>query len=109
MEFEDNELDREDFFKISKRGGHGLKKRKGLVKCHLNDRLSSKQKDVKEVIGLFPQMSPKSVMAETLRVLDMAREAERRTQTMKGDLRRQIKVGVNVAKIAVQRLMSDIV
>lgn len=110
MEFEDDELDREDFFQISKKIGHGLKKRKGLVECQLDDRLSSKQKDaVEEVTRLFPQMSPKSIMTETLRVLDMAGEAERRTQTMKGDLRRQIKVGVNVAKIAIQRIASDIV
>ncbi|KYN16905.1 hypothetical protein ALC57_10815 [Trachymyrmex cornetzi] len=85
MEFEDDELDREDFFQISKKAGHGMKKRKGLVECQLDDRLSSKQKDaIEEVTGLFPQMSPKSIMAETLRVLDMAGEAERRTQTMKG-------------------------
>ncbi|XP_018377655.1 PREDICTED: uncharacterized protein LOC108770518 [Trachymyrmex cornetzi] len=64
---------------------------------------------IEEVTALFPQMSPKSVMAETLRVLETAGEAERRTQSMKGDLRRQIKVGVNVAKIAVQRLVSEIV
>ncbi|KYN29098.1 hypothetical protein ALC57_01461, partial [Trachymyrmex cornetzi] len=88
---------------------HGLKKRKGLVECNLDDRLSSRQKDaIEEVTYLFPQMSPKSVVAETLRVLDIAGEAEMRTQTMKGDLRRQIKVGVNVAKIAMQRLVEDI-
>ncbi|XP_018377450.1 PREDICTED: uncharacterized protein LOC108770382 [Trachymyrmex cornetzi] len=110
MEFEDDEWDREDFFQISKKTGHGMKKRKGLVECQLDDRLSSKQKDaIEEVTELFPQMSPKSIMVETLRVLDMAGEAERRTQTMKGDLRRQMKVGVNVAKIAIQRLASDIV
>ncbi|KYN29295.1 hypothetical protein ALC57_01273 [Trachymyrmex cornetzi] len=63
---------------------------------------------IEEVTGLFPQMSPKSVVAETLRVLDIAREAERWTQTMKSDLWRQIKVGVNVAKIAVQRLVEYI-
>ncbi|XP_018376310.1 PREDICTED: uncharacterized protein LOC108769691 [Trachymyrmex cornetzi] len=109
MDYEDDELDRVDFFKISKRAGHGLKKRKGLVGCQLDDRLSSRQKDaIEEVTALFPQMSPKSVMAETLRVLETAGEAERRTQTMKGDLRRQIKLGVNVAKIAVQRLVSEI-
>ncbi|KYN21052.1 hypothetical protein ALC57_06591, partial [Trachymyrmex cornetzi] len=109
MDYEDDELDRVDFFKIPKRPGHGLKKRKGLVECELDDRLTSAQKDaIKEVTALFPQMSPKAVMAETLRVLETAGEAERRTQTMKGDLRRQIKVGVNVAKIAVQRLVSEI-
>ncbi|XP_018377266.1 PREDICTED: uncharacterized protein LOC108770270 [Trachymyrmex cornetzi] len=109
LDYEDDEWDRTDFFKISKRAGHGLKKRKGLVKCQLDDRLSSCQKDaIEEVTALFPQMSPKSVMAETLRVLETAGEAERRTQSIKGDLRRQIKVGVNVAKIAVQRLVSEI-
>ncbi|XP_018364345.1 PREDICTED: uncharacterized protein LOC108762038 [Trachymyrmex cornetzi] len=109
MDFEDDELDRVDFFKIPKRPGRGLKRRKGLAEYHLDDRLSSCQKDaIEEVTALFPQMSPKSVMAETLRVLETAGEAERRTQTMKGDLRRQIKVGVNVAKIAVQRLVSEI-
>ncbi|KYN21285.1 hypothetical protein ALC57_06384 [Trachymyrmex cornetzi] len=110
MDFEDDELDRVDFFKISKKAGHGgLKKRKGLVECPLDDRLSSRQKDaIEEVTVLFPQMSPKSIMAETLRVLETAGEAERRTQSMKGDLRRQIKVGVNVAKVAVQRLVSEI-
>ncbi|EGI67663.1 hypothetical protein G5I_03708 [Acromyrmex echinatior] len=90
LELEDDEWDRENFFKISKKGTQGLKKRRGLV------------------TGLFPQMSPKSVVAETLRVLDIAGEAERRTQTMNGALRRQIKVGVNVAKIAVQCFVSDI-
>ncbi|KYN17799.1 hypothetical protein ALC57_09903, partial [Trachymyrmex cornetzi] len=110
MDFEDDELDREDFFKLSKRGGHGMKRRKGLVECELDDRLSSHQKDaIEEVTALFPQMSPKSIMAETLRVLETAGEAERRTQSMKGDLRRQIKVGVNVAKIAVQKLVEEIV
>ncbi|XP_018372846.1 PREDICTED: uncharacterized protein LOC108767438 [Trachymyrmex cornetzi] len=109
MDFEGDELDRVDFFKITKRPGHGLKRRKGLVECQLDDRLSSHQKDaIEEVTALFPQMSPKSIMAETLRVLETAGEAERRTQSMKGDLRRQIKVGVNVAKIAVQKLVADI-
>ncbi|KYN18657.1 hypothetical protein ALC57_09039 [Trachymyrmex cornetzi] len=55
MDYEDDELDRVDFFKISKRRGHGLKKRKGLVECELDDRLSSKQKDaIEEVTALFP-------------------------------------------------------
>ena len=80
----------------SQRGGaHGLKKRRGLVECNLDDRFSSNQKTVEEVTGLFPQMSPKSVVAETLRILDIAGEVERRTQTMNGALRWQVKVGVN--------------
>ncbi|EGI62171.1 hypothetical protein G5I_09524 [Acromyrmex echinatior] len=108
LELEDDEWDREDFFKVSKKGSPSLKKRKGLVECRLDDRLSSSQKTAVEVTGLFPQMSPKSVVAETLRVLDIAGEAERRTVSMNGALRRQIKVGVNVAKIAVQRLVADI-
>ncbi|EGI70783.1 hypothetical protein G5I_00415 [Acromyrmex echinatior] len=109
LDLEDDEWDREDFFKVSKKGSPGMKKRKGLVECGLDDRLSSSQKTaVEEVTGLFPQMSPKSVVAETLRVLDIAGEAERKTVSMNGALRRQIKVGVNVAKIAVQRLVADI-
>ncbi|XP_011062989.1 PREDICTED: uncharacterized protein LOC105151143 [Acromyrmex echinatior] len=110
LELEDDEWDREDFFpKIPKKETQSLKRRRGWVECNLDDRLSSNQKTaVEEVTGLFPQMSPKSVVAETLRVLDIAGEAERRTQTMNGALRRQIKIGVNVAKIAVQRLVSDI-
>ena len=91
MDFQDDELDREDFFKISKRGAHKLKKRRGLVERNIDDRLSSAQKDaIEEVTNLFPQMSLKSMMAETLRVLEIAGNAEKRTQTMKGDLRRQI-------------------
>ncbi|KAG5327721.1 PO11 protein, partial [Pseudoatta argentina] len=109
LELEDDEWDREDFFKIPNKGAQSLKRRRGWIECNLDDRLSSGQKTaVEEVTGLFPQMSPKSVVAETLRVLDIAGEAERRTQTMNGALRRQIKVGVNVAKIVVQRLVSDI-
>ena len=109
MDFEDDELDREDFFKISRKGAHKLKKRRGLVECGLDDSLSCRQKDaVEDVVNMFPQMSPKSVMAETLRVLNIAADAEKRTQTMKGDLRRQIIIGVNVAKVAIQRLVSDI-
>ncbi|KYN21795.1 hypothetical protein ALC57_05825, partial [Trachymyrmex cornetzi] len=109
MEYEADDLDKDDFLKIVKKGGRGPKKRRGLVEYQFDGRLTSKQKDaVEEVTGLFPQMSPKSVVAETLRVLEIAGEAERRTTTMKGDFRRQIKVGVNVAKIAVQRLVTDI-
>ncbi|KYN28026.1 hypothetical protein ALC57_02566, partial [Trachymyrmex cornetzi] len=91
MDFEDDELDRVDFLKVTKRAGHGLKKRKGLVECNLDDKLTSGQKDaIEEITMLFPQMSPKTVMAETLRVLEIAGEAERKTQSMKGDLRRHI-------------------
>ena len=79
------------------------------MECHLDDRLSAGQKTaIEEVTDLFPQMSPKSVVAETLRVLNIAGEAERRTLTMNEALRRQIKVGVNVAKIVVQRLVTVI-
>ncbi|KYN17838.1 hypothetical protein ALC57_09877, partial [Trachymyrmex cornetzi] len=94
MDYEDDELDRIDFFKVTKKDGHGLKKRKGLVECNLDDRLTSGQKDaIEEITMLFPQMSPKTMMVETLRVLEIAGEAERKTQSMKGDFRRHIKVG----------------
>ncbi|EGI58601.1 hypothetical protein G5I_13287 [Acromyrmex echinatior] len=52
---------------------------------------SSQKTAIEEITSLFPQMSPKSVVAKTLRVLDIAGEAERRIQTMNGALRRQIK------------------
>ncbi|XP_011065537.1 PREDICTED: uncharacterized protein LOC105152792 [Acromyrmex echinatior] len=99
---------RQDFFKIPKRGAQDLKKRKGLVDCSLDDRLSWSEDRYRRGYGSLYGTSPKSVVAETLRVLDIAGEAERRTLTINGALGRQIKVGVNVAKIAVQRLVSDI-
>ena len=109
LELDDDVWDREDFPRLSKKGAQSLKKRRGLVECHLDDRFSTGQKTaIEEVTDLFPQMSPKSVVAETLRVLNIAGEAERRTLTMNGALRRQIKVGVNVAKIVVQRLVTVI-
>ncbi|EGI67664.1 hypothetical protein G5I_03709 [Acromyrmex echinatior] len=102
-------LGQEGFPQDLEERAHGLKKRRGLVECNLDDRLSSSQKTaVEEVTGFFPQMSPKSVVAEMLCVFDIADKAERRTQKMNGALRRQIKVDVNVAKIAMQRLVSDI-
>ncbi|KYN42695.1 hypothetical protein ALC56_02872 [Trachymyrmex septentrionalis] len=108
LELDDDVWDREDFPRLSKKGAQSLKKRRGLVECHLDDKLSAGQKTaIEEVTDLFPQMSPKSVV-ETLRVLDIAGEAKRRTLTMNGALRRQIKVGVNVARVAVQRLVSVI-
>jgi len=49
-------------------------------------------------------MSPRKIMAETLLVLDEASSAQRKTSTMRGDFRRRIIVGVEVAKQAVQQL-----
>ena len=43
-------------------------------------------------------------MAETLLVLDEASSAQRKTSTMRGDFRRRIIVGVEVAKQTVQQL-----
>ncbi|EGI68859.1 hypothetical protein G5I_02437 [Acromyrmex echinatior] len=45
----------------------------------------------------------KTIMTETLRVLDAASSAQSKTSSMKGDLRRQIIVGVEVARQAVQQ------
>ena len=55
----------------------------------------------------FPEMSPSTIMTEALRVLDEASSAQRETSTMKGDFRRKIIVGVEVAKQAVQQLVAN--
>jgi len=59
---------------------------------------------VEEITYLFPQMSLKSIMAKILKVLNLVEKAEKRTIIIKGDLKRQIIVAVNVAKLAVQKL-----
>ena len=109
LECDDDEWDGEGFCSLSNKKLQGLKKRRGLVECNLDDRLTAAQKTaVEEVTGLFPQMSPKSMVVDTLRKLDIAGDAERKTQSMNGALRRQIKVGINVAKVAVQQLLAVI-
>lgn len=57
-----------------------------------------------EITYLFLQMSPKTIVTETLRVLNAAYGAQKKTSSMKGDLRHQIIVGVEVARQAVQQL-----
>jgi len=47
-------------------------------------------------------MSPKTIMTETLRVLDAASNAQRKIFSMKGDLRRQIIVRIEEARETVQ-------
>ena len=109
QECDDDKWDRQGPSSLSNKARQGHKKRRGLAECNLDDRLTAAQKTaVEEVTGLFPQMSPKTVVVETLRVLDNAGEAERKTQHMNGALRRQIKVGVNAAKVAVQQLLTVI-
>ena len=103
-DYDDDVLDRPDFLQITKKDWRAGKKRK-LQECPLDDSLSYKQKTaVDEITYLFPQMSPKTIMTETLRVLDAASSAQKKTSTMKGDLRRQIIIGVEVARQAVQQL-----
>lgn len=98
MEYEDAILDRPDFMQITKRD-HKAGKRKKFQECPLDDSLSYKQKvAVEEVTYLFPQMSSKTIMTETLRVLDAVSTAQRKTSSMKSDLRRQIIVGVKIAR-----------
>lgn len=46
-------------------------------------------------------------MTKTLKVLDVASEAQSKTSSMKGDLRRQIIVGVEVGRQAVQFLAAN--
>jgi len=102
-DYDDDMLDRPDFLQITRKDRQTGKKRK-LEECPLDDSLTSKQKTaVEEVTYLFPQMSSKTIMTETLSVLDAASSAQCKTSTMKDDLRRQIIVGVEVAKQAVQQ------
>ncbi|EGI60175.1 hypothetical protein G5I_11650 [Acromyrmex echinatior] len=80
-------------------------KRRKVQECFLNDALSYRQKAaVDKIIFLFPQMSPKTVMIEILRILDAASNAQRKTTSMKNDFHRQIIIGVEVARQAVQHL-----
>ncbi|KYM84222.1 hypothetical protein ALC53_05459 [Atta colombica] len=57
--------------KTSNHLGPPRKRRHGT----LDNRLSTKQK-IEEVTQLFPYISPRAIMAETLRVLDAADEAQ---------------------------------
>jgi len=52
-------------------------------------------------------MSPKTIMTETLRVLDAASNAQRKIFSMKGDLRRQIIVRIEEARQTVQQLAAN--
>jgi len=66
-----------DFLQITKKIYRQIGKKRKLQECPLDDSLTSKQKTaVEEVTYLFPQMSPKTIMMETLRVLDAASSAE---------------------------------
>ncbi|KYM83477.1 hypothetical protein ALC53_06055 [Atta colombica] len=48
-----------------------MKKRKRLIESSLDNPLSSAQKvALEEIISLFPQMSPRAIVADTLRILD---------------------------------------
>ncbi|KYN38430.1 hypothetical protein ALC56_07206 [Trachymyrmex septentrionalis] len=60
-----------------------------------------KKSAVESVTYAFPEISPSTIMTEALRVLDEASSAQRETSTMKGDFRRKIIVGVEVAKQAI--------
>ena len=107
MDYDDDVLDRVDFSKITKRD-HQVGKRRKLQECPLDDALSYRQKAaVDEITYLFPQMSPKTIMTETLKVLNTASSAWRRTTSMKGDLRRSIIIGVEVARQTVQHLAAN--
>ncbi|EGI60169.1 hypothetical protein G5I_11642 [Acromyrmex echinatior] len=102
MDYEDDILDKPDFLQIKKRDYQADKRRK-VQECFLDDALSYRQKTaVDEVTYLFSQMSPKIVMTEILRVLDAASNVQRKTTSMKGDLRRQIIINVKVTRQAVQ-------
>ncbi|KYN38477.1 hypothetical protein ALC56_07123 [Trachymyrmex septentrionalis] len=95
-------LERPDFQRITKDTWTG-KKRK-LQQCPLHDSLTSYQRTaVEERTQLFSAI-PGKIMAETLLALDEASSAQRKTSTMRGDFRRRIIVGIEVAKQAVQRL-----
>jgi len=75
-----------------------MKKRKRLIESSLDNPLSSAQKvTVEEIISLFPQISPRAIVAETLRIFDAAQQC---TSTMKGDLKRRIIVYVAIQKFA---------
>ena len=74
----------------------------------MDDALSYRQKaTVDEITYLFPQMSPKTIMTEILKVLDMASSARRRMTSMKGNLRRSIIIGIEVARQTVQHLATN--
>jgi len=98
--YEVDMLDQSDFRQIKKDGQAG-KKRK-IQERPLDDSLTSNQKSaVESVTYAFPEISPSTIMTEALRVLDEASSAQRETSTMKGDFRRKIIVGVEVAKQAI--------
>jgi len=71
MNYEDEDLDRDDFFDITKtsrsskssRFSSSVKRRHELVECILDDRLSKQKTAVEEMTQLFPHIS---IMAETL-------------------------------------------
>jgi len=59
MDVEDDDLDRSDFVKISK------SRRPSSKTVEKRRRLSSVQKTAMEEITVFPEMSPKTIMAES--------------------------------------------
>ena len=75
-----------------------------MQECPLDDSLSFRQKAAVDEITYFRRCFQRSLYRETLRVLDAASSAQRKTFSMKGDLRRQIIIGVEMARQAIQQL-----